>query len=154
MAKQVSGLLEKVRLSFEILKQNGGPVGRFEFNWIPKRFFCFILPLGSVYQLFRTDALKSGTVVGVDKVGNTYYENKRYFVGRSRWVVYNDNVSFDYDGSQVPAEWYGWLHYKTDVPPTIVSRSTLYMISSWLHQFFNFRNHVWTTRGWLNTLKT
>jgi len=103
MAKQVTGLLDKVKLSFEILKQNGGPMGSF-------------------YQLWRTDALKSGTTVGVDKYGNTYYENKRYFVGRSRWVVYNDNVSYDYDGSQVPAEWYGWLHYKTDLPPTIEKR--------------------------------
>lgn len=23
----------------------------------------------------------------------------------------------DYDGSQVPAEWFGWLHYKTDLTP-------------------------------------
>lgn len=23
----------------------------------------------------------------------------------------------EYDGSQVPAEWYGWLHYKTDLTP-------------------------------------
>lgn len=86
-----------------------------------KTFLDCISLLGSFYQLWRTDALKSGTTVGVDKYGNTYYENKRYFVGRSRWVVYNDNVSYDYDGSQVPAEWYGWLHYKTDLPPTIVS---------------------------------
>lgn len=24
----------------------------------------------------------------------------------------------DYDASQVTAEWYGWLHYKTDYLPT------------------------------------
>lgn len=23
----------------------------------------------------------------------------------------------EYDGSQVPAEWFGWLHYKTDLIP-------------------------------------
>lgn len=23
----------------------------------------------------------------------------------------------NYDGSQVPAEWFGWLHYKTDLTP-------------------------------------
>ena len=23
----------------------------------------------------------------------------------------------DYDASMVPAEWYGWLHYKTDKTP-------------------------------------
>jgi hypothetical protein len=32
-------------------------------------------------------------------------------------VEYADKVYFDYDGSQVPAEWFGWLHYKTDLPP-------------------------------------
>ena len=21
----------------------------------------------------------------------------------------------------IPAEWYGWMHYKTDIPPTVVS---------------------------------
>lgn len=26
-------------------------------------------------------------------------------------------LGLEYDGSQVPAEWYGWLHYKTDLPP-------------------------------------
>lgn len=26
-------------------------------------------------------------------------------------------LGLDYDGSQVPAEWFGWLHYKTDLTP-------------------------------------
>ena len=39
-------------------------------------------------------------------------------MGRSRWVVYADNVHFDYDGSQVPGEWHNWLHYMCDDPPT------------------------------------
>ena len=26
--------------------------------------------------------------------------------GRSRWVVYSDAFGMDYDGSQVPAEWW------------------------------------------------
>lgn len=30
---------------------------------------------------------------------------------------YNPNVNWDYDGSQIPAEWFGWMHYKTDLPP-------------------------------------
>ncbi|KAI9561940.1 hypothetical protein GHT06_012903 [Daphnia sinensis] len=89
MAKYITGALDKLKVTFDILKQNGGI-------------------RGSLYQLFRTDELKNGTVVGTDKYGNTYYENNRYFV-----------VFLDYDGSQVPAEWYGWLHYKTDLPPTV-----------------------------------
>uniref|UniRef100_A0A8J2RMF4 NADH dehydrogenase [ubiquinone] 1 alpha subcomplex subunit 12 n=1 Tax=Daphnia galeata TaxID=27404 RepID=A0A8J2RMF4_9CRUS len=100
MAKYVTGFLDKAKIAFDILKQNGGIKG-------------------SLYTFYRTDELKNGTVVGKDKYGNTYYENNRYFVGRNRWVIYNDNVYMDYDGSQVPAEWYGWLHYKTDLPPTV-----------------------------------
>lgn len=26
-------------------------------------------------------------------------------------------LGLEYDGSQVPAEWFGWLHYKTDLTP-------------------------------------
>jgi NADH:ubiquinone oxidoreductase subunit len=35
----------------------------------------------------------------------------------TRWVVYNPKYNVDYDGSMVPAEWFGWLHYKTDKTP-------------------------------------
>ncbi|XP_054723939.1 NADH dehydrogenase [ubiquinone] 1 alpha subcomplex subunit 12-like, partial [Uloborus diversus] len=66
-----------------------------------------------------TDELKIGTLVGVDKFGNKYYENKMYFYSRNRWVDYTEAVNLDYDGSQVPAEWHRWLHYMTDDPPTI-----------------------------------
>lgn len=40
-----------------------------------------------------------------------------YLLGRNRWVIYADHVNSWYDGSQVPAEWFGWLHYKTDLLP-------------------------------------
>jgi NADH:ubiquinone oxidoreductase subunit len=74
---------------------------------------------GSFLQIFRTDELKWGTLVGVDKFGNKYYENKLYFMGRSRWVYYSDeNIGWDYDASQIPAEWHRWLHYIGDEPPT------------------------------------
>merc|ERR1712137_1435296 len=61
MAKYVTGLLEKVKITADIVKQNGGI-------------------RGSLYQIYRTDALKNGTLVGEDKYGNKYYENNRYFV--------------------------------------------------------------------------
>ncbi|RWS07491.1 putative NADH dehydrogenase [ubiquinone] 1 alpha subcomplex subunit 12-like protein [Dinothrombium tinctorium] len=64
------------------------------------------------------DTLKFGDLVGVDKYGNKYYQNNYYFYGKNRWVEYNDKVFFDYDASQVPAEWHNWLHYMTDDPPT------------------------------------
>ncbi|BHF59314.1 NADH dehydrogenase 1 alpha subcomplex subunit 12 ndufa12/DAP13 [Sparganum proliferum] len=51
---------------------------------------------GSIVTLFRTDELKDGTLVGEDYLGNKYYENNRYFVGRNR---------------------HRWLHYMTDQTP-------------------------------------
>ena len=72
----------------------------------------------SLYHLYRTDDLKTGTLIGEDKYGNKYYQNNEYFYGRNRWIIYNPKHGVDYDASMVPAEWFGWLHYKTDVPPT------------------------------------
>lgn len=66
----------------------------------------------------RMDTVKSGTLVGIDKYGNKYYENNKYFMARNRWVEYNKTVWLDYDASQVPAEWHNWLHYVCDDPPT------------------------------------
>ncbi|CAG4949859.1 unnamed protein product [Parnassius apollo] len=90
--------LDKLSNLFNIIKQNGGI-------------------RASLYKLYRQDELKDGVLVGEDKFGNKYYENPRYFYGRNRWVEYSDKYNMDYDGSQVPAEWFGWLHYKTDLPP-------------------------------------
>ena len=39
-----------------------------------------------------------------------------------RWVVYSPKHGVDYDGSMIPAEWFGWMHYKTDIPPTVKVR--------------------------------
>lgn len=65
----------------------------------------------------RMDELKDGTLVGTDKYGNKYFENNRYFYGRNRWVEYAPKQGMNYDGSQIPAEWFGWMHYKTDLLP-------------------------------------
>ena len=35
-------------------------------------------------------------------------------------MEYNEKHGIDYDGSMIPAEWFGWMHYKTDFPPTKV----------------------------------
>ncbi|XP_014206586.1 probable NADH dehydrogenase [ubiquinone] 1 alpha subcomplex subunit 12 [Copidosoma floridanum] len=90
--------LDKLANFWKVVKQNGGPIG------------C-------VKMLFRTDELKFGDLIGEDKFGNKYYENNYYFYGRNRWVIYSPKVGLNYDASQVPAEWFGWLHYKTDLPP-------------------------------------
>ncbi|XP_049824429.1 probable NADH dehydrogenase [ubiquinone] 1 alpha subcomplex subunit 12 [Aethina tumida] len=72
---------------------------------------------GSLYKMYRMDSVRSGTCVGIDKYGNKYFENKAFFYGRNRWIEYAPKYGLEYDGSQVPAEWYGWLHYKTDLVP-------------------------------------
>lgn len=60
----------------------------------------------------RLATLFSGSLVGSDKFGNRYYENRR---GR-RWVVYNGTV----EASRVPPQWHGWLHKTFAQPPTAV----------------------------------
>ncbi|XP_049272850.1 probable NADH dehydrogenase [ubiquinone] 1 alpha subcomplex subunit 12 isoform X1 [Rhipicephalus sanguineus] len=91
--------LDKIQRLSAIIKHNGGI-------------------MRSAFKLTRMDELRMGTLVGVDKYGNKYYEDDRFFFGRNRWVEYADYYYFDYDGSQVPSEWHGWLHYMTDLPPT------------------------------------
>eukprot|EP00088_Acartia_fossae_P023588 TRINITY_DN24586_c0_g1_i1.p1 TRINITY_DN24586_c0_g1~~TRINITY_DN24586_c0_g1_i1.p1 ORF type:complete len:152 (-),score=36.34 TRINITY_DN24586_c0_g1_i1:83-538(-) len=91
--------LDKIAKLGQIIKDNGGLKN-------------------SLYHLYRTDDLKSGKLIGEDKYGNKYYQNDQYFYGRNRWIIYNPKHGVDYDASMVPAEWFGWLHYKTDKPPT------------------------------------
>ncbi|KAH9426123.1 NADH dehydrogenase (ubiquinone) B17.2 subunit [Dermatophagoides pteronyssinus] len=91
--------LDKVQRFFRIIKQSGGIIN-------------------SVKKIYRFDLLKVGTLVGTDKYGNRYYENNEYMHGANRWIEYSDRVHLDYDASQIPAEWHGWLHYMTDIPPT------------------------------------
>ncbi|NXC95921.1 NDUAC dehydrogenase, partial [Certhia familiaris] len=76
-----------------------------------------------VLIILRVNDLKTGNLIGIDKYGNKYYEDKRNFFGRHRWVVYTDemngkNTFWEVDGSMVPPEWHRWLHSMTDDPPT------------------------------------
>lgn len=73
--------------------------------------------IAALYKMFRTDNLRPGTLVGTDEYGNKYYENPHFFYGRDRWVDYAPEIGLEYDGSQIPAEWFGWLHHKTDITP-------------------------------------
>ena len=52
-----------------------------------------------------------GVKVGEDELGNVYYQGKKD--GR-RWVIYNGPA----EASAIPAGWHGWMHYRTDVPPS------------------------------------
>lgn len=60
---------------------------------------------------------KQGRFVGEDDQGNKYYEQARGVgpLGRPRrWVVYSRLA----EASLIPPGWYGWMHYKSDLPPT------------------------------------
>ena len=60
------------------------------------------------------DEMKAGRLVGQDKYGNKYFEDPSQFYGRNRWVEYAPHFNLEYDGSQIPAEWFGWMHYKVN----------------------------------------
>lgn len=59
-----------------------------------------------------------GMFVGQDQYGNKYYEardTKDSYDGRKRrWVLYKGYA----DATKIPVEWYGWMHYTFDEPPT------------------------------------
>jgi len=58
-----------------------------------------------------------GERVGSDEFGNVYYRtpgiNPTLGFER-RWVIYNGPA----EASMVPPGWHGWLHHKTDTPPS------------------------------------
>ncbi len=54
---------------------------------------------------------KKGEFVGTDEFGNKYYIERG---GKRRWVIYKNLA----EASQIPAGWHGWMHYRTDTPPS------------------------------------
>ena len=60
---------------------------------------------------------RRGNLVGADDFGNRYFQSrdtKSYDGRKRRWVLYKGYV----DASKIPPEWFGWLHYSIDLPPT------------------------------------
>ncbi|WP_181703669.1 NADH:ubiquinone oxidoreductase subunit NDUFA12 [Chthonobacter albigriseus] len=54
---------------------------------------------------------RKGVRVGDDAFGNTYYQERG---GKRRWVIYNGVA----EASKIPPGWHGWMHFRTDVPPS------------------------------------
>jgi len=54
---------------------------------------------------------RKGVHVGEDQNGNKYYKE---YKGEKRWVTYADEA----EASNVPPEWYAWLHKIVDTPPS------------------------------------
>ncbi|HEY0920147.1 NADH:ubiquinone oxidoreductase subunit NDUFA12 [Devosia sp.] len=59
----------------------------------------------------------NGVFVGTDEFGNRYYRSRKIGAnGRERrMVIYAGGLA---EASTIPAGWHGWMHYRTDVPPT------------------------------------
>lgn len=53
---------------------------------------------------------RKGEKVGEDASGNIYYQGP----GNRRWVIYNGAA----EASRIPPGWHGWMHHRTDVPPS------------------------------------
>eukprot|EP00160_Parvularia_atlantis_P017504 Unigene6040_Nuclearia_a/m.18514 Unigene6040_Nuclearia_a/g.18514 ORF Unigene6040_Nuclearia_a/g.18514 Unigene6040_Nuclearia_a/m.18514 type:complete len:131 (-) Unigene6040_Nuclearia_a:193-585(-) len=73
-------------------------------------------PMRTWKQLHYMADTKIGTLVGVDKFGNKYYENLKEDFGRERWIEFGNEKGAD--ASQVPPEWHMWLHAINDANPT------------------------------------
>lgn len=56
-----------------------------------------------------------GKLKGQDRFGNKYYEDVEYHHFRRRRVVFGNKKSWS--AGDTPAEWNGWLTYKTDATP-------------------------------------
>ena len=57
----------------------------------------------------RFHTWRHGNKVGEDAQGNVYYQ-----AGERRWVIYNGAA----EASRIPAGWHGWMHHRTDTPPS------------------------------------
>lgn len=60
----------------------------------------------------------NGVFVGEDEFGNKYYRSKKPTGPHGferRMVIYAGGAA---EASTIPPGWYGWMHYRTHVPPT------------------------------------
>jgi len=67
----------------------------------------------------------SGKKVGKDEFGNSYFESRkpgRDFGRKKRWVLYKGQA----EASKIPPQWFSWIHYQTQVPPTSNSKQYIW----------------------------
>ena len=68
---------------------------------------------------------RHGTRVGADEFGNVYFRGPLDGEGyERRWVHY----AGENDPTSVPPGWHGWMHHRTDVPPSEES----YVAPAWV----------------------
>ena len=75
-----------------------------------------------------------GTLVGIDRLDNKYYESKhrRFFNQTNRWVVYNKHNKLV---ANIDTVWYKWLHYMAEQPPMKVIKSYNWIIDSGMTEY-------------------
>jgi NADH:ubiquinone oxidoreductase subunit len=59
----------------------------------------------------RFHTWRRGTYVGIDNIGNTFYQSTNT---ERRWVIFKKDI----DASVISSEWHGWLHHTVDIAPT------------------------------------
>lgn len=63
----------------------------------------------------RVFTARKGERVGEDEFGNIYYRAADVPpLGERRWVIYNGVA----EPSHIPPGWHGWIHHRTDIPPS------------------------------------
>lgn len=67
--------------------------------------------------IIRLITFFTGIYVGHDSFGNRYYEGRvaRRYNKKRRWVIFKGEV----EASKITPVWFNWLHYQTDVLPTV-----------------------------------
>ncbi|KAJ5689134.1 hypothetical protein N7462_003526 [Penicillium macrosclerotiorum] len=69
------------------------------------------------HQMQNIGDTKAGTLVGVDRFGNKFYENMEEELPlRTRWVDYKVNWP-EYQPDQIEPGWHAWISYMVDSPP-------------------------------------
>ncbi|KAK6349627.1 hypothetical protein TWF696_005910 [Orbilia brochopaga] len=70
----------------------------------------------TIWQLATIGDTKAGTLVGIDKYGNKYFQNDQEELPlRTRWVKYKN---FYGDAAEIEPGWHAWISYATDNLPT------------------------------------
>lgn len=69
----------------------------------------------SPVQITWFNMMTRSEMLGVDVLGNKYYEGKprKGATHSRRWVMYKGTP----EATKVPPEWHGWLHHQTDEFP-------------------------------------
>ncbi|WP_342362717.1 NADH:ubiquinone oxidoreductase subunit NDUFA12 [Terrarubrum flagellatum] len=67
----------------------------------------------------RFHTWRFGEKVGEDEFGNVYYRTAGGKLDPAlgferRWVIYKGEA----DASKIPPGWHGWMHHRTDTPPS------------------------------------